>query len=474
MTRGSRFFFLTVLVLIVVVTAAVLLWSWAGQRQSLALQQQPPAAPGAAQSTATLPPGLQRWPDPAAFRHHLQHQAALHRTTKHGFQMPPRVPVDTAPRRAVPRPYVVPPALPHDVDAVVFWADATHPRWRPVYEAAARAENKPYDRERFESPDELKYCLRALAKNAPWLRRIVLVTTFGDAPPWMDPVAAAAATPPVHVYGNADILPPENEARVSFNSNALQLSLDALPDLAPWVLIMDDDLYLTKPIARSHFLHDNSSTPAATNEAFAACGSHGVPPELALAMERTGTQGESSGSGALAGVTYVNFNGPRHPPRFHDFQRNPNLVAGWHKMLNNNYAALAEALGGDFLDQLGCLQPLHNMNLLPSAAWRLARALPGIGPAMERTQRTMFRSGNDVMWYALTIVAFAAGLNVRKKAYGHHYLNWPHRPSRQAFLQRGFSPTAWCACVNNFNGDDPEALRAALERAFPAAAPWEI
>ena len=391
--------------------------------------------------------------------------------------LPRQWPGSTIPVQRQRQPHL-PPAKTHlalpapgltDVDAVICWADAAHPKWADTYNHYAELYGQHYDRERFQSPDELKFALRSLSQNAPWLRRIVVVTTFGDCPPWIDPVAAAAAHPPIHFISNAEILPDKAAMPVAFNSIALQLSLDAIPNLAPWLLLLDDDCYLLKPVPKSKFLRERVAGYSESSPSAPPALPQPLPPSLVEARN------------AAVAVNYANLQGNGTPPHLPAYIQRPETIGGWAAILCHNYVALGKSLSPAMHAWINAdpktrryLLPNHNMTMLPRDLWAYARQLQPLGTAMAVAQRAMFRATHQVSWWPLTMLSFLLGTSVREQSKDSAYMNWPDGKARNGWLQHGFGAHIWQACINNFNGDAPDDLRRGLERMVPWRQAWEL
>ena len=78
-----------------------------------------------------------------------------------------------------------------DIDLVYTWVDDQDRRWLSAKnDALAAFENDPViqsqnDDKRYRNNDELKYSLRSIEKNFPFVRRIFLVTD-AQTPPWLN------------------------------------------------------------------------------------------------------------------------------------------------------------------------------------------------------------------------------------------------------------------------------------------------
>ncbi|MCA9517288.1 MAG: hypothetical protein KC635_20250 [Myxococcales bacterium] len=134
-----------------------------------------------------------------------------------------------------------PPAVP--VDAVVTWAGpdnearrAERRRWAQR-EGAAESEGSW----RFADHGELRYALRGLVRNAPFLRRIhVVVADTG--PSWLrtdDP--ALAVVPHRAIFPDPEHLP-------TWSSCAIEAHLHRIPDLAERFLYLNDDMLILAPM----------------------------------------------------------------------------------------------------------------------------------------------------------------------------------------------------------------------------------
>ncbi|MFF5505362.1 stealth family protein [Streptomyces roseolus] len=149
--------------------------------------------------------------------------------------------------------------LPEDVlfpvDAVYTWVDGDDPAWR---ERRARYGDTGYHAEaanaaRYISRDELRYSLRSLAQNAPWVRRIYLVTDR-QRPHWLDP-----NHPRIRVVDHTEIFD-DPSALPTFNSHAIESRLHHIDGLAEHFLYFNDDMFLGSPVTPQDFFLSNGMT----------------------------------------------------------------------------------------------------------------------------------------------------------------------------------------------------------------------
>lgn len=143
------------------------------------------------------------------------------------------------------------------VDAVITWVDGADPLWQ-ARKNARRAGitdhlHETADNEaRYESLDELKYCLRSITMYAPWIRRIFLVTD-DQVPAWLE-TADTRVTVVNHreIFKNLGDLP-------TFNSHAIEARLHHIRGLAEHYISFNDDLFLARALPPSFFFTPDGS-----------------------------------------------------------------------------------------------------------------------------------------------------------------------------------------------------------------------
>ncbi|MET8701466.1 stealth family protein [Kitasatospora sp. NPDC004723] len=153
------------------------------------------------------------------------------------------------------------------IDAVITWVDDADPAWQER-RAAARARLAhtagPIAEEdgvaesgiagdadqRFRNRDELRYCLRALAAHAPWIRRIHLVTD-DQTPSWLD-----TEHPDLTVVPHRALFAGTDAGPV-FNSHAIETRLHLVPGLTEHFLYLNDDVFLGRPLVPEDFFLGN-------------------------------------------------------------------------------------------------------------------------------------------------------------------------------------------------------------------------
>lgn len=149
--------------------------------------------------------------------------------------------------------------LPEDVrfpvDVVYTWVDGSAPEWQ-----RRRAEfgHGGYHAEsanaaRYISRDELRYSLRALEQNAPWVRHIYLVTDR-QRPEWLG-LRSSRLTVVDHteIFDDPAALP-------TYNSHAIESQIHHIEGLSEHFLYFNDDMFLGRPVTPQDFFLSNGMT----------------------------------------------------------------------------------------------------------------------------------------------------------------------------------------------------------------------
>lgn len=138
------------------------------------------------------------------------------------------------------------------IDAVYIWVDGADPAWRARRQAAldrmasssvALHENAMNEC-RFQDNGELRYSLRSLARFAPWVRRVYLLTD-SQKPQWLDETS-------VRLVRHEDVFPPGSPLPV-FNSSAIETVQHRVPGLAEHFISLNDDFLLGCPVEETDF-----------------------------------------------------------------------------------------------------------------------------------------------------------------------------------------------------------------------------
>jgi hypothetical protein len=137
----------------------------------------------------------------------------------------------------------------HDIDVVFSWVDGTDPAFRSSRAGRldrARLGTGDDADARTRQIDELRYALRSVDQNAPWVRRIFIATDT-RLPGWL-----MADHPKITVVRAAEHFC-DPAALPTFNSHAVESQLHRIDGLAEHFLYCNDDMFFGRPVPASVF-----------------------------------------------------------------------------------------------------------------------------------------------------------------------------------------------------------------------------
>lgn len=136
------------------------------------------------------------------------------------------------------------------IDVVMLWVDGSDPA-----QQASLARFRPRlpwlrpSRSRFRDNGELRYALRSIHRNMPWVRTVHIVTN-GQVPDWLD-VGHPGINLITHdqFYADPSVLP-------TFSSSAIEANLHRLGrcGVAERFLLFNDDFFIGQPVAREEYV----------------------------------------------------------------------------------------------------------------------------------------------------------------------------------------------------------------------------
>lgn len=128
------------------------------------------------------------------------------------------------------------------MDAVITFVDGSKEQWRRQY---ARAVGGKPSFTRFRDWGTLRYLLRGIAQNAPWIRNVYLAVSDPDqVPEWANSANLKIVTHSQFIP--AKLLP-------TFSSNVIELWLHAIPGLSEEFIYFNDDVFLLNPCGPEDF-----------------------------------------------------------------------------------------------------------------------------------------------------------------------------------------------------------------------------
>jgi len=151
----------------------------------------------------------------------------------------------------MPRPF------PFPIDLVYTWVDPSDTKWRQERDVWIERDSQNHavdasGNNHYADHDELRYSLRSVAKNLPWIRNIHIVVHGRQRPSWIADHPAIRFVSHQTVFKNSDHLP-------TFNAMAIGCHLDRIPDLADHYLNSNDDCFFCRPITPDQFFLEDGT-----------------------------------------------------------------------------------------------------------------------------------------------------------------------------------------------------------------------
>lgn len=145
-----------------------------------------------------------------------------------------------------------------DVDFVYTWVNGSDPDWlttKAKFQGILNSSDVNADsiaNMRFRDREELRYSLRSIQKNAPWVRKVHIVVAGDQKPSW-----ANIKHPMINIVRHEDIFPKRFPTRrrtlPTYNSFAIEQYIDNIPGLSEHFVLMNDDFFIGRPVEKSKF-----------------------------------------------------------------------------------------------------------------------------------------------------------------------------------------------------------------------------
>lgn len=131
------------------------------------------------------------------------------------------------------------------MDIVITYVDGNDPVWKRDYE---KYTNVPVMQKRFRDWGTLKYLLRGIEVNMPFIRNVYLVVSHpSQVPQWADKEN-------LKIVLHKDIIP--EEYLPTFNCNPIEMHLHRIEGLSEEYLYFNDDLYPLAPCQATDFFRN--------------------------------------------------------------------------------------------------------------------------------------------------------------------------------------------------------------------------
>ena len=140
------------------------------------------------------------------------------------------------------------------IDVVYTWVDQNDPERIEYQKKLLNKTDKNLESGRYSNIEELKYSIRSLEQNCPWVRNIYIVVKDGQNPAFID-----FSNPNIKLIKHSEIMPPS--ALPTFNSLAIELCIHKIKGLSDYYVYMNDDFFIMKPTKISEFIDFNNNVP---------------------------------------------------------------------------------------------------------------------------------------------------------------------------------------------------------------------
>ena len=141
------------------------------------------------------------------------------------------------------------------IDLVYTWVDNKDPKWlekKSHFDKTVLNLNKDAnDACRYFNNDELKYSLRAVAKNAPWVNKIYIITD-NQCPEWLN-----KENPKIQIVDHRDIIP--QEKLPLYNSCAIENTIAHIEDLSEYFIYLNDDMFFWNEVKPEFFFENKKA-----------------------------------------------------------------------------------------------------------------------------------------------------------------------------------------------------------------------
>lgn len=144
------------------------------------------------------------------------------------------------------------------MDIVITYVNGLDPEWQKDYE---KYTNTPILEKRFRDWGTLKYLLRGIEKNIPFINKVHLVVSHeSQVPEWIN-------RNEVHIVLHKDIIP--EEYLPTFNSTSIEMHLHRIEGLDEEYLYFNDDTFPVKPCQPEDFFRNGCGILGMSRHLFA-------------------------------------------------------------------------------------------------------------------------------------------------------------------------------------------------------------
>lgn len=142
----------------------------------------------------------------------------------------------------------------NDIDIVLPWVNGNNQKWRDKFNQYQHLSNIDTDlngSERYRSTvKDIEIWIRGVLKYASWVRKIHVIVDEAnvvDVPHYI--------SNKINIIKHSDII--NKEKLPVFNSNAIEINVDLIPDLSEYFILFNDDCFLIDYVEKNDFFDDN-------------------------------------------------------------------------------------------------------------------------------------------------------------------------------------------------------------------------
>ena len=137
------------------------------------------------------------------------------------------------------------------IDFVLPWVDGNDPELKTKRSRYSGESLETMNgEERFVDYGTLNYWFRCVEVNAPWVRKIFLITDH-QIPKWLN-----TAHPKLRVVFHDEFIP--KKYLPTFNSNVIELNIHRISDLSNHFVLFNDDVFVNAPVTPGDFFQKES------------------------------------------------------------------------------------------------------------------------------------------------------------------------------------------------------------------------
>ncbi len=138
------------------------------------------------------------------------------------------------------------------IDLVYTWVDDKDPVWankKAQFDKSAADYNKDaVSIYRFFNNDELKYSLRSVEKNIPWINKIFIITD-NQTPKWLD-----TNNPKIKIIDHREII--SNDNLPTYNACTIENAMANIEELSEHFIYANDDMFFWEPAGPDFFFQN--------------------------------------------------------------------------------------------------------------------------------------------------------------------------------------------------------------------------